>query len=61
MFSDTSRVMFIRSPALASDEFKLLLYMPRFVTLGTFLSIVRFEEFRFVGLLSGCFLQDQML
>ena len=48
MFSDTSRVMFIKSPALASDEFKLLLYRVRFVTLGTFLSIVRFEEFRFV-------------
>ena len=46
MRSDTSRVMFIRSPALASDEFKLLLYRPRFDTPGTFLSIVRFEEFR---------------
>ena len=48
MGSDTSRVMFIKSPAFANDEFKLLLYRVRFETLGTFLSIVRFEEFRFV-------------
>ena len=47
MFSDTSRVMFIKSPALASDEFKLLLYRVRFVTLGAFLSIVTSREFRF--------------
>ena len=39
--------MFIKSPDFASDEFKLLLYRVKFVTLGTFLSIVRFEEFRF--------------
>ena len=48
MFSDTSRVMFIKSPALASDEFELLLYRLRFDTIGMFLSIVRFEEIRFV-------------
>ena len=47
MFSDTSRVMFIKSPALASDEFELLLYRLRFDTVGMFLSIVRFGEFRF--------------
>ena len=35
--------MFIKSPALASDEFELLLYRVRFVRLGTFLSIVRFK------------------
>ena len=39
--------MFIKSPALASDGSELLLYRVRFVTLGTFLSIVRFGEFRF--------------
>ena len=48
MFSDASRVMFIKSPAFASDEFELLLYRLRFVTVGTVLSIVRFGEFRFV-------------
>ena len=48
MFSDTSRVMFIKSPAFASDEFELLLYRLRFDTIGMFLSIVRFEEIRFV-------------
>ena len=36
--------MFIKSPALASDEFELLLYRVRFVTLGTFSSIVMFGE-----------------
>ena len=39
--------MFIKSPALASDGSELLLYRVRFVRLGMFLSIVRFEEFRF--------------
>ena len=37
--------MFIKSPALASDEFELLLYRVRFVTLGTFSSIVMFGDF----------------
>ena len=37
MFSDASRVMFIKSPAFASDEFELLLYRLRFVTVGTVL------------------------
>ena len=40
--------MFIKSPALASDGSELLLYRLRFVTPGTFLSIMRFGEFRFV-------------
>ena len=48
MFSDTSRVMFIKSPAFASDGTELLLYRLRFDTIGMFLSIVRFEEIRFV-------------
>ena len=39
--------MFIKSPALASDGSELLLYRLKFITLGTFLSIVRSGEFRF--------------
>ena len=48
MLSDATRVMFIKSPDLARDEFELLLYRVRFDTPGTFLSIVRFGEIRFV-------------
>ena len=54
MFSDTSRVMFIKSPAFASDGTELLLYRLRFDTIGMFLSIVRFEEIRFVWKVLYC-------
>ena len=46
-FSSCRYITCLSSPALASDGSELLLYRPRFTTPGTFLSIVRFEEFRF--------------
>ena len=55
MFSDTSRVMFIKSPAFARDEFELLLYNSDLMV-GMFLSIVTGLK-RLAS--HGCVLQDQ--